>query len=74
MATSEPSVRDRHRLTEYGYLLGVIVAFVVLALFWAVRPEFILAGCLLIVALYVIGRIVRALERIADSLERLADE
>ncbi|AFZ73469.1 hypothetical protein [Natronobacterium gregoryi] len=74
MATSERSVFDRYRLTEYGSLLGVIVAFAVLAQFWAIRPAFTLAGCLLIVALYVVGRIIRALERIADSLERLADE
>ena len=63
-----------HATVEFGILVGILAALILFALFGGVRPVFIAAGVGIVVGLYATFRFLNTLARIADALERLADE
>ena len=63
-----------HATVEFGILVAILTALILVALFGGLRPVFIAAGVGIVVALYATCRFLNTLAPIADALERLADE
>ena len=59
---------------EFGILVGLLAGLVLIASLGGIRPVFTVAGSAFTVGLYFVLRFLKTLARIADSLERLADD